>query len=158
MGRRGPAGRLRPTSPIRPPDFPTKPAPPPGVPFLRQPPCPRPAPGRRGVPVMSLRRVLAASVLALGAVVLAAQVPADLAAQDAKAKKALKQNKAKKAADAVKPPPAPPDAKPAPTDIKPPAAPARPMPAAALAQRIDSQINQKLRAADVRTSPQSDDA
>ena len=110
---------------------------------------------------MILRRVLAASVLALGAVVLAAQVPADLAAQDSKAdKKKLAKLKAaaKKAADAVKAPAAPPDAKPAPTDIKPPAAPARPMPAAALAQRIDSQINQKLRAANVRLSPQGDDA
>ena len=108
---------------------------------------------------MSLRRVLAASILAFGAIVLATQVPSDLAAQDAKAKKALKQKlAAKKAAEQVKPPVTSPDAKPAPTNIKPPAAPAQPMPTAAVAQLIDSQVTQRLRAANVRTSPASDDA
>ena len=111
---------------------------------------------------MNLRRLLAASVLAFGAVVLAAQVPADLAAQDAQADKkakALKQKlAARKAAEAVKAPVSPPDAKPAPADIKPPATPGRPMATADLAQLIDSQINQRLRAANVRTSPQADDA
>lgn len=109
---------------------------------------------------MTLRRLLAASVLALGAVVLAAQVPTDLAAQDSKAdkQKALKQKLAAKKAPEVSKPATSPDAKPAPTDIKPPAAPARPMATAELARRIDSQVTTRLRAANVQPSPSADDA
>ncbi len=103
---------------------------------------------------MNLRRVLAASVLALGAVVLAAQVPADVAAQDVKAKK-LKMKL--KAADEKKAP-VPADAKPAPAVINPPAAPAYPMPTAKLAQLVDSQITQRLRSANVEPSPPATDA
>ena len=101
---------------------------------------------------MNLRRVLAASVLALGAVVLAAQMPADVAAQDAKAKKMKN-----KAVD-EKRPPVPADAKPAPAVINPPAAPAHPMDTAKLAQMIDSQITLRLRSAKVEPSPPSTDA
>jgi len=108
---------------------------------------------------MNLRRVLAATALVLGAVVLTAQVPADIAAQDAKAdKKKLKQKLAEKRAAEEKKAPVPADAKPAPSDIKPPAAPAHPMPAAELARRIDSQVTQRLRAANVEPSPPSTDA
>jgi hypothetical protein len=107
---------------------------------------------------MNLRRVLAASVLALGAVVLAAQVPADVAAQDAKAdKKKLKQKLAEKRAAEEKKAPVPADAKPAPAVVNPPAAPAHPMPTGKLAQLIDSQITQRLRAANVEPSPPATD-
>jgi Protein of unknown function (DUF1553)/Protein of unknown function (DUF1549) len=108
---------------------------------------------------MKLRRVLAASVLALGSIVLASQAPPDLAAQDAKAdKKKQKMKQAGKGAPEEKKAPVPADAKPAPTDIKPPAAPAHPMAASDLAQRIDSQITQRLRAANVEPSTQTTDA
>src|SRR4051812_46616240 len=104
---------------------------------------------------MNVRRILAASVLGLGAVVMAVQVPADLAAQDAKAERKalkLKMLAEKKAAETKKPTDAP-DAKPAPTNIKPPEAPAHPMPTAALAQLIDRQIGLKLDGAQVKPSP-----
>ena len=108
---------------------------------------------------MNLRRVLAASVLALGAVVLAAQVPADVAAQDAKAeKRKLKMKLAEKRAAEEKKAPVPADAKPAPAVIRPPSAPAHPMPDARLAQLIDGQITQRLRAANVEPSPPATDA
>lgn len=103
---------------------------------------------------MNLRRILAASVLALGAVVLVAQVPADVAAQEAKAKA----KKAKNKAAEEKRPPVPADAKPAPAVINPPAAPAHPMATTELARRIDSEITQRLRAANVEPSPSATDA
>jgi Protein of unknown function (DUF1549)/Protein of unknown function (DUF1553) len=109
---------------------------------------------------MNVRRILAASVLGLGAVILAVQVPADLAAQDAKAERKalkLKMLAEKKAAETKKPIDAP-DAKAAPTNIKPPEAPAHPMPTAALAQLIDRQIGLKLDGAQIKPSPTTTDA
>src|SRR4051812_31135156 len=106
---------------------------------------------------MKVRRIIAATALVLGAITLVSQAPADLAAQDAKAK-AKKQKFAEKKAAEVKKPVADPDAKPAPAVINPPAAPAHPMPTVALAQLIDRHLDQALTAGQVRPSPQTSDA
>ena len=109
---------------------------------------------------MNLRRIFAASLLGLGAIALAVQTPADLAAQDTKAqKKALRLKKLaeKKAAEEKKPIVAP-DAKPAPTNIKAPETPAHPMPTVSLAQLIDRQIGLKLASSQIKPSPMTSDA
>ncbi|HEX3148834.1 MAG TPA: DUF1549 and DUF1553 domain-containing protein [Gemmataceae bacterium] len=109
---------------------------------------------------MNMRRILAASVLGVGALVLAAQAPTDVAAQDAKAERKalkLKMLAEKKAAEEKKPVAAP-DAKQAPTNIKPPEAPAHPMATVALAQLIDRQVGLKLESSQVKPSPTTTDA
>lgn len=108
---------------------------------------------------MNLRRVFAASFLGLGAVILATQTPADLAAQEAKAERKalkLKMLAEKRAAEEKKPVSAP-DAKPAPINIKPPEAPAHPMPTVGLAQLIDRQIGLKLASSQIKPSPTTAD-
>ena len=108
---------------------------------------------------MKLRRVLAALTLGLGSVALVLPGSADLAAQDAKAKKAaLKQKLAAKQAAEKIVPRSDPDARPAPAEIKPPAAPSRPMPTVSLAGMIDRHIDQRLASAQIQPSPQTTDA
>ena len=107
---------------------------------------------------MNLRKTIAASILGLGAIVLAAQTPTEMSGQDAKADKKAKLKAKLKDFLKNEQPPSSPDAKPAPSDINPPAAPAKPMATIALAKIIDQAIDQRLAAAQIKPSPQTTDA
>jgi Protein of unknown function (DUF1549)/Protein of unknown function (DUF1553) len=106
---------------------------------------------------MRYRRFLAAIVFATSAAFLIAQMPADLAGQTAKEKKAaLLKKKLQEAKEAARPAPEPakPVAKVAPAETKP----AQPMDVKAVAKFIDAEINKKLAEAKIKPSARSSDA